>query len=591
MAERFDDRQSEWDRRLRDYANGAGTRAERKALEAVLKQSPKDRQRLRELAQGQGQGQIQDQTPDLGPHGHAGQNAYRGDADYPSTDHPSTDYGGAAANAAAAPRQAPPSRRDSASALTVARTMAQQSAARPSDVDAGPSFAADPPLGGESGRSSPRLDGGSDLQRAIANARNSNRAPADRAPLGRAPLESERSPASPRHGGSAPRAERPASAPRSAAPDAFARRPSAEAPPPPAAETPAPPLRDRGAPPLSADPLDHPAAAAPRRGSGAAAQASLQPRTRRAAEALANGAARGRAAEARLAPPSRDPATILSPRAPEQRPTTTAELTLDDPAHDDDLLRANDLRDNDLRDDELRDGELRDDAAAPRHRAYEGDGFADAGFDADLVDDSAAPGAKPGAPQRKRTAKPAREPKKPRRLGFATAMAATAALAFGYYLGQGPLNAEAPVEFDWRRGVAADLALTDQRSFAFMAETANRSGAQAVGRLGQVLSMDLSVAANPPLGLTIRNVRRQNYGARDVGRIDFTDPGGKVFTLAVLPRRASPAVGERLAFDVGVVGGLSAVEWRSASHVFMIASDASSDDVLRYAHLFAKELN
>ena len=188
----------------------------------------------------------------------------------------------------------------------------------------------------------------------------------------------------------------------------------------------------------------------------------------------------------------------------------------------------------------------------------------------------------------RKTGKPQRAPA---RLGFATAMAAFAALAFGFYLGAA-LNGGGGSGgvLEWRDRVAVGVNLKTPEHFALrqIPPTASRA---AIQKLGALLELDLSIAGDPPVGLSLQDVSHLRHGDLDLASVEYLDARGSVVSLTVARRQDTPAAGEKLAYDTLALSGHTGIEWRSSTHVFLLAGAATDDELRAFAYLFGKELN
>ncbi|MBX2855984.1 MAG: hypothetical protein KTR21_13420 [Rhodobacteraceae bacterium] len=188
---------------------------------------------------------------------------------------------------------------------------------------------------------------------------------------------------------------------------------------------------------------------------------------------------------------------------------------------------------------------------------------------------------------RKETKPPHRAPA---RLGFATALVAFAALAFGFYLGVALGGGGGGGALDWRDRVAVSAGLKIPENFA-LRQTPPTATRAAVQKLGALLELDLSIAADPPVGLSLQEVSHLRYNDVELANIDYLDAAGAVLSLAVARRTDSPALDEKLSYDTLSLAGHTGVEWRSDTHVFLLVGAASSEDIRRFAYVFGKELN
>ena len=179
----------------------------------------------------------------------------------------------------------------------------------------------------------------------------------------------------------------------------------------------------------------------------------------------------------------------------------------------------------------------------------------------------------------------------PARLGFATALAAFAALAFGFYLGValGGVGG-AGAALDWRERVAVSSGLKIPENFA-LRQTPPTASRAAVQKLGALLEVDLTVAADPPVGLSLQEASHLMHEGVDLAHIDYLDAAGTVVSLTVARRNDTPDVGEKLSYDTLSLADQTGVEWRSDTHIFLIVGAAPADDLRRFAYVFGKELN
>lgn len=175
---------------------------------------------------------------------------------------------------------------------------------------------------------------------------------------------------------------------------------------------------------------------------------------------------------------------------------------------------------------------------------------------------------------------------KPIRLGLGAAVLGFCAMALGFLLGHGPLAPAETGPLDWRMSVAASSALLTPESFPV--EPAAQDGVTA---LSDIVAVDLGPAIAPPDGLALKAATHLRFGRRDLARIAYVDQNGAIVTLSVIERETPPALGERLAFEAEPLIGRSSVQWRTDTHAFLLFGGSSDDQLLRFAHLFAKGFN
>lgn len=182
----------------------------------------------------------------------------------------------------------------------------------------------------------------------------------------------------------------------------------------------------------------------------------------------------------------------------------------------------------------------------------------------------------------------------PRRSGSSTIFFGGVGLAAGVALGVGlsalvfgaqETGATTP---GWRMAAAGYVALYTSETYA-SAPVAPGDVDAGLALASDRLGVDLSAAGAPPDGLILRRAQMLSHGGRPLVQLGYEDASGRAIALCVV-ERAEPGDPSPAVVADAPLAGLTAVDFRSATHAFIVLGDASPDEMEAIARALAERL-